>query len=510
MMNFNSMAKRTSLFFFATAFAMTASAQFLRTSYLQDVPYSLQMNPAQVPSHGYVSPILGPMSLTLQSNSLGSGDIQDMMDKGDSYYKSSKFLDNLKDENRLNMNMAWDQIAFGWFNGKNFFSFNTGTRIEMGAIIPKSVFTFMNDMNGSTFDNEMWKKGLNADLAGEKIAMQVYQEIGVGYARKINDKLTVGGKVKLLLGVANMDFEIKQMSVKTPTGIDIEKVQNIQESFKNASLDWSKYKNGDYKNDPSGLLQAVRNEIGAHGQASVAVEASGKASMGGLEWKYNKDKNGNNNYINGADFKGFKISGYGLGIDLGATYEVMDNLEVTAAITDLGFISWGKSNSKEVNAELSRQYDLDKDETTTVGGKTVYGLYDFANAVANNDVVNLDMLQMNETEGDSYTTSLYTTLALGGQYTIDDKLVVGALYTGRFAKPKTISELTLSGAYNLNAWLNIALSYSMIQSAGQSFGLGLKLGPVYVGTDYMFFGKGTKCANFLAGLSIPLGKGKSF
>ena len=48
MMRFTTTAKRAGLFLFASAMAMTASAQFLRTSYLQDVPYSLQMNPAQV------------------------------------------------------------------------------------------------------------------------------------------------------------------------------------------------------------------------------------------------------------------------------------------------------------------------------------------------------------------------------------------------------------------------------------------------------------------------------
>lgn len=513
-----SIAKRAGMLLFATAFAATASAQFLRTAYLQDVPYSLQMNPAQVPSHGYFSPILGPLSMTLQSNSFGATDIQDMFDKGGDYYQSNDFLDKLKSENNLNLNMSWDQISFGWFAGNNFYSFNTGTRIEMGATIPKSIFTFMNDMNGNTFDNDMWKKGLNADLDGERIAMQIYQEIGFGFARKINDKLTVGGKLKLLLGAANFDFEIKKMEIHTPTGIDIDKVQKMgtgapDDPFLNANLDWSKFKDGGYKSDA--VLQAVRNEIGAHGTAGISVAASGKASMGGLEWKYEKDAQGNNSYINGADMKGFKISGYGLGIDLGATYEVMDNLEITAAITDLGFISWSKSESKEVEAKLgengSVEYNLDQDETTYNSDGTVkaYGLYDFATKVASNEVVNFDMLQMEESKSDGYTTSLYTTLALGGQYTLGD-LVVGALYTGRFAKPKTISELTLSGAYNLSSWLNVALSYSMIQSAGKSFGIGFKAGPIYVGTDYMFFGDNTKCVNFLAGLSIPLGKGKKF
>jgi hypothetical protein len=138
-------------------------------------------------------------------------------------------------------------------------------------------------------------------------------------------------------------------------------------------------------------------------------------------------------------------------------------------------------------------------------------LFKFAKKVSSSEVVNFDMLRMEEHEGEAYTTSLYTNISLGAQYMmLNDKLVVGALYTGHMSKPKAVNEFTLSGAYNLSHLLNVAVSYSMIQSAGKSFGLGVKFGPLYVGTDYMFFGKNTKCANVLAGLSIPLGKGKSW
>ncbi len=503
MKNFISPFKRVALFFIATVFSASANAQFLRTSYTQDVHYSLQMNPAMVPSSGYISPLLGPVSATMQSNTFGTTDIKDIIDKGEDYYKSNDFLDKLNSDNHLNVNLSWDQISFGWYSDKNFFSFNTGTRIDLGASLPKSIFTFMNEMNGNNLDDEIWKRGMNADLSGEKLAMQVYQEIGIGYARKINDKLTVGGKVKLLLGAANMDFEVKKMSIHTPVGIDIDK---IQQTYENANLDWSKYKDAGYKKDE--MLKAVRNEIRdaahLHGKAGIAVEASGKASMGGLEWEYATDEKGNNTYINNAKMNSFKIAGYGFGIDLGATYEVIDNLTVTAAVTDLGFINWSKSESKEVNVKMDQQYDLDKDEGEG-------GLYDFANKVANNEVVNFDMLQMKDEEADGYSTSLYTTIALGCQYRLlNDKLEVGALYTGRMAKPQSVHELTISGAYNLSAWMNIALSYSMIQSAGKSFGIGLKAGPLYVGTDYMFFGNSSRCVNLMAGLSIPLGKGKNF
>ena len=511
MKNFKLFAKRTGLFLFAAGLASTANAQILRTSYTQDVPYALQMNPAMMPSHGYLSPLIGPLSVSASSNAFGTGAVQDMMDANGDYYKSDKFLDNLKDENNLNLSMQWDQISVGWYKGKNFWSFSTGTRIEMGATMPKSIFQFMNQMNGSTLDNTVWKKGLKAKLEGEKIDMMVYQEIGVGFARKITDKLTVGAKVKALVGAANMEFEISKMNVETPSGIDVDKIKDIAEFAKaNPSLDWSKYK--DYVT-PATLtklteLDAIRQQI--KGVAGVNVAATGKASMGGLKWKHKTNEDGSQGYINGAEMNGFKIAGYGLAIDLGATYEVIENLKVTAAITDLGFINWSKSESKIIDVSLSQNYNLSVDNKKQAGAGFDGGLNEFAQKVASNEIVNYDMLEMKESDGDGYSSSLYTTLSIGGQYMmLDDKLVVGALYTGHFSKPKALNELTLSGAYNLSAWANIALSYSMIQSAGKSFGIGLKLGPVYLGTDYMFFGNDTKCANALIGLSLPLGKQKN-
>ena len=38
-----------------------------------------------------------------------------------------------------------------------------------------------------------------------------YAEIALGHSRKIMDKLTVGAKVKFLLGIYNADFHINDM-----------------------------------------------------------------------------------------------------------------------------------------------------------------------------------------------------------------------------------------------------------------------------------------------------------
>ena len=107
----------------------------------------------------------------------------------------------------------------------------------------------------------------------------------------------------------------------------------------------------------------------------------------------------------------------------------------------------------------------------------------------------------------SRKSRLASTLAEYGFF--NNKLAVGVLSTTRFVQPDALTELTFSANYRPKSWFNVALSYSAIQSAGKSFGLGLKLGPLFVGTDYMFLGKNSNSVNGFVGVSIPLGGRKA-
>ena len=139
-------------------------------------------------------------------------------------------------------------------------------------------------------------------------------------------------------------------------------------------------------------------------------------------------------------------------------------------------------------------------------------LQEFVDVVNSGEVLNFDMLQLKTEESDakSRTCGLTSTLVLGAEYALlNDWLVVGALYTGRFAKPKTLNELTFSACIRPKNYFNVAASYSVLQGAGKTMGLAVKLGSFFVGTDYMFFGKNTKNVNAYLGVSIPLAKQKT-
>ena len=135
----------------------------------------------------------------------------------------------------------------------------------------------------------------------------------------------------------------------------------------------------------------------------------------------------------------------------------------------------------------------------------------FANVVGSGEVLNFDMLQMqvDENEAKSRSTSLTSTLVIGAEYALlGNWLTVGALYTSRFAKPKTLNELTFSANLRPANSLNLAASYSVLQGSGKTFGVAVKLGPLFVGTDYMYLGENSKNVNAYIGISLPLSKQK--
>lgn len=448
-------AKATLIVVVLTLMALNAHAQFLRTAYfMENTPYRLSLNPALLPRCGYINlPIIGSLQASASSNSLSTEEIRDVIDDSDKFYTSDKFYNRLSEQNRLNVAFNTDVLSLGWYKGRNFWSVNVGARVDLGAEIPKSMFTFLREMEKPEAVNWMQMKHL---IEKEKLEINAYTEIGVGFARALNSRLTVGGKAKLLLGMGNLKLKIDHIQVSTAITGDV--------------------------NDPQSWL--------AQSSASIDVQGQLESSFRGMN--LTQDQKG---YIEKFDFNGFGIAGYGGAIDLGASYRLSDQFTLSASALDLGFISWSKGSTNIAQAEKKRTYDA-----------TNYT--EFLDIVQDGTVLNYELigLKVNEGERRSRTTALYSTAVLGAEYAIlNDLLTFGALSTTRFCQPKTQTELTLAATVRPKEWFNFSLSYSMIQSAGQSIGMGLKLGPVFIGSDYLFLGDNTRCANAFVGVAIPLG-----
>lgn len=440
-------------------------AQFLRTSYfMEGTHYRQQLNPALAPGRGYLNlPVIGTFNASVNSSTLGYQDVMDIIDnsEGGDFFKSDAFINKLDNLNNLNVNLSTDILSAGWYKGKNFWSFNIGLRNDIGASIPKGMFEFMREMDGLSADDNLERlSNINQKVGHQSLEINSYAEVGVGLARNITERLTVGARVKALLGVGNLKLDINNITV-------------------NSNL--SGYNTGDL------------NDL--NGRAEIRVDATLENSSKLIELSED------DGVIDEIEFGTFGLAGYGLGIDLGASYKLMDKLTLSASLLDLGFMKWSKNNTSVAKATANQSYDLTNSSDR----------YEFVDKVASGEVLNFDMLNMtlDKSAQKDRSTSLTSTLVLGAEYELlGDLLAVGALYTGRFAKPETLNELTLSANIRPKNNLNLALSYSLWQGSGKTFGVAAKLGPIFVGTDYMFFGKDTKNLNAYIGFSLPLNKQK--
>ena len=478
-----SSTKLIGVFFIMLVCALPANAQFLRTSYfMEGTHYRQQLNPALTPTKGYFNlPVVGAVNATVGSTSLGYQDIIDIIDDGDDFYTKPDFMNRLKDNNKLNVNFSTEILSAGWYKGKNFWSFNIGLRTDIGANLTKSMFTFLNEMETV---EENWRNS-NYDISGQQLNINAYTEIGLGLSRQINSRLTVGARVKALLGIGNMELKLKNVAMSANLPSDAEIAKWSDENY------WSGLSQQEAIKQATELKAKFDNY-----HANLNVGAELKSSFKGLELQEEEGKD----YVTDFEFDSGKlgIAGYGFGIDLGASYKILDNLTVSASILDLGFISWSKSSTKIASANP---------DPIDIKGST----QGYMDRVTNGDVLDYDMLQLEVGDAkESRKSRLASTLVLGAEYGFfNNKLAVGVLSTTRFVQPDALTELTFSANYRPKSWFNVALSYSAIQSAGKSFGLGLKLGPLFLGTDYMFLGKNSNSVNGFVGVSIPLGGRKS-
>lgn len=502
-----SIARFSGVLFIMMFCALSVNAQFLRTSYfMEGTHYRQQLNPALTPTKGYFNiPVIGAVNATVGSTSLGYQDIIDIIDNGDDFYTKPDFMNRLKENNKLNVNFSTEILSAGWYKGKNFWSFNVGVRTDIGANLTKKMFSFLNEME--TIE-ENWRNS-SYDISNQQLNVNAYAEVGLGLSRQINDRLTVGARVKALLGVGNMELKLNNVAMNANLPSD-NRISQLQDPSYLANLSASD-------------ISHLRTEINNY-HANLAVDAHLESSFKGL----NLNKEDGQDYISEFEFEGkdMGIAGYGFGIDLGASYKIMDNLTVSASVLDLGFISWSKGSTQIANAKAA---SIDMKGSDYTGGidpndipgsiaaieNNIKNLQTDANGymerVSGGDVLDYEMLQLRTEEATkSRKSRLASTIVVGAEYGFfENKLSVGALSTTRFVQPDALTELTLSANYRPKSWFNVALSYSVIQSAGKSFGLGLKLGPVFLGTDYMFLGKNSNTVNGFIGISVPLGGRKA-
>ena len=443
--------------------AGVVTAQDLNSAYFtNDFKFRHDMNPAYGNDQSYVSiPALGNLNIStmgnfglesvLYENKWGSKKTTTFMNPNIS---SSEALSNFSSGNNellSNIRLTILSAGFKAFGGYNTIELNSKT--SLGVSLPYGLFEFAKNIGNTTYD-----------IGGLGFSAQSYAELAFGHSRDINEKLRVGAKLKLLFGIARADLNMEGLTA-----------------------------------DLTG------DEWTISGQAKAEVMMKGFTYES--EQEEYKSKPGTYQKVTGVNVDGVGLGGFGLAFDLGGIYKINDDITVSAAVNDLGFISWS-NNAMAQSSGTPFKFSGFNDTGVNDDGNTIddqadsYGdqLADFANL---------------EDKGDQggATKGIGATINLGGEYTLPmyHQVSFGLLSSTRLNGSYTWTEARLSANYRPLKWIDGGINFA-VGTYRASFGWNLNIHPkgfnFFVGMDHLL-GKTSKemiplssNANVALGMSI--------
>ena len=227
------------------------------------------------------------------------------------------------------------------------------------------------------------------------------------------------------------------------------------------------------------------------------------------------DPNGNvtgRRRIKGIDEFKAGLSGFGMAFDLGASYQVLPDLTVSAALTDLGFISWKDAHQ----ASSAGTWRFDGFDNPIYCGGTDTGnnkIGDQFDAIGD-DLENLFSVYEEEVPMKTDTRALAATLNVGAEYTLPvyRKLRFGFLYTSRICGKYSWHQGMLSTTVRPVKWFEATVNMT---GSSTGFGGGMVLDlharhfNFFLGTD-RFFGKLSKQGIPMKNLNTNVSMGMSF
>lgn len=454
-------------------FSLCANAQQINTLFfLENSPMRHTINPAFQPiSKGFIS--VSPLGWTQVGAGNTSITLSDIFSVDKTTGKTITPLHPNGDRNAFlkqlrPMTMVSSDISLGVFNmgfrvkEKGFLTIGLNERIEIGTSIPKSLFQFalgggMSDLDG----------GINTfNLSRIGIASTIYTELGIGYSHQINEKWTLGGRIKVLLGSLNVGVNTTNLSIDA----------NIEEWTIRGNLNMEVAGPINFQKLPQienqTIAQIIENTQHENIDINQLIDFSNIPAL-------------------------IKPSGYGAAIDLGITYKPIKNIQISASLNDLGVIYW--NNAQKYTCSI---------DTTYVGvGEFEYSDPAFQDQQGNfstdllldsalNNLKGFAKAPRMYQAGNSFAKMVSARLNIGIDVNLwNNRIGIGVLSATRLYNARLYEEITVGVALKPCNWFNIAASYSLMQNgqfsnigAGLSFlpydGINMTLVMDYIPTTY--------------------------
>ncbi len=339
-----------------------------------------------------------------------------------------------------------------------YFTIGGGLNIVNNMTIPKSMFLIK---DGNYFEN-----GNYFSMSGFGIDEMVYTDVSFGLSKEIIDGLVVGGKIKILKGYSNIytdNFRLDwHVATEDTATYDWTFNTSYQVSMSQPGVNSSYYY--DKFNSLTKSIQYKDDFASGWGFSFKDLLPTPEEIL---------------KYLH-------SLKNYGFGLDFGVIYTWKDKIEVSASVTDFGFITW-KSNPITLTA-ADREFTFSGlDLAKYIGDNNVFSLIkDTTRMQILQDSMQRDLLDTiillssPMLDSSKYRTGINTKLNFGLAYTPADWVTLGFLYHGYSYHGKILSSYMLATTFKFWHGWSYSLTYTMFPKSFNNIGMGAsyKLGPL--------------------------------
>jgi hypothetical protein len=390
--------------------------------FMGNLPQSNYLNPARLTDKSKVVinlPLLSGMEFTL-NNSYSFYDLA-TIEKKTLIFDMGRFYSNIPYKNYFSETLNLPLFGFQYRSNDKIFSFNISENQIFRGGFDSDLIKLINKGNNAFLETDF---STNIDFK-----FLHYREFSLGYSQNITDRLTIGSNIKLLTGFSTVD--VKRLNIGIKTGSNIEYVKVSTQGNYNLCLPFTIYPD--------------------------SAENTDERNFDAISYFTNS-------------------SNLGFAIDLGARFQLLPKLEISASLIDLGYIHW-KSDVSNISQSGSfnwRGFDLSNfSEEPDINDDTYVNPFQSV----------LDSLKgiINPTyESNPFNTGTPTKLYLAANYKVSSFFWAGIVDKVLFFDKQVSNSFTLSGNLQLGRIFSLSAGYSIIDKSYNNLALGtaLKLGPV--------------------------------
>ncbi len=384
------------------------------------------LNPAYQPEFKSVVsiPVLGGFGFNFFDNSFGADEV---LKHKTTPYGDSLILDiddlrsKMRNDFRVHFNTDFNLLSVAFKTGKKgYSSIGIGVKVDGGLGFGHGLVDFLAEGNAPYI-------GKSQSLGDIMVDASVYAEAALGYSRKINDKLTVGGRLKILFGLMDVQTKRGELSLITPEG-----AENI----------------------------TLKADVEMYSSLPLSDLPVGK-----VDWE-----SGFDNVDFDTDMLMDFTKNMGFAVDLGATYQLNDDWTFGASINDLGFINW-KANVYK--ATIDSQYEWNGADISNSINKNDPDYIEIEDSFDNLLDSLKDSFVLNALNNESYSKMLKVKVNLYATYHLNQRVNFSALVRGVKMSDKFYPSMTLSANTRPLKNLGISVSYSAYQGNFANIGVGI-------------------------------------